>query len=164
VASETIRVRGSVRASSATSAAPRRRASPFTTLRTISQATTDGDTNLRITNNTVASIDDDAGGGAGVIPGIEVTTNAATNGDIFLTISGNGSTGINEDGILVRQATVNNTFSLEDFAGNGTVAADVEAYLEGQNSATARVRTGGSVVSYTTMNLNNTNTPAPLTP
>ena len=29
---------------------------------------------------------------------------------------------------------------------------------------TARVRTGGSVVNYTTMNFNNTNTPAPLTP
>jgi hypothetical protein len=131
----------------------------------ISQATTDGDTNLRITNNTIASIDDDAGGGAGVIPGINVTTNAATNGDIFLTISGNSSTGINEDGILVRQATANNTYSLEDFAGNGAVSADVDTYLEAQNpGTTARVRTGGSVVSYTTMNLNNTNTPAPLTP
>ena len=35
--------------------------------------------------------------------------------------------------ILVRQATLNNTFSLEDFAGNGTVVADVEAYLVAQN-------------------------------
>jgi hypothetical protein len=132
-------------------------------VRIISQAATDGDTHLRITNNTVASIDDDAGGGLGVIPGIEVTTNASTNGDIFLTISGNSSTGINEDGILVRQATVNNAFSLEDFAGNGTVAGDVDAYLEGQNpGTTARVRTGGSVVNYTSMNFNNANTPAPL--
>jgi uncharacterized repeat protein (TIGR01451 family) len=124
----------------------------------------DGDTHLRITNNTIASIDDDEGGGAGVIPGINVTTNAGTNGDIFLTISGNTSAGINEDGILVRQATVNNTFSLEDFAGNGTIAADVEAYLESLNSSTARVRTGGSVVNYSSMNLNNTNTPAPFSP
>ena len=53
----------------------------------------DGDTHLRITNNTIASIDDDEGGGAGIIPGINVTTNAATNGDIFLTISGNATHG-----------------------------------------------------------------------
>ena len=119
---------------------------------------------LRITNNTIASIDDDEGGGAGVIPGIEVTTNAATNGDIFLTMTGNTSTGINEDGILIRQATLNNTFLLEDFAGNGTVAADVDAYLTALNTSTVRVRTGGSVVNYGTMNNNNTNTPAPVSP
>ncbi len=125
----------------------------------------DGDTHLRITNNTIASIDDDAGAGAGVIPGINVTTNAATNGDILLTISGNTASSINEDGILVRQATLNNTYSLEDFAGDGTNSAAVDSYLEGQNpGTTARVRTGGSVVNYTSQNLNNTNAPAPLTP
>jgi VCBS repeat-containing protein len=134
-------------------------------IRIISQSTADDDVHLRISNNTVASIDDDGGGGAGVIPGIEVTTNAATNGDIFLTINANTSTGINEDGILVRQATLNNTFSLEDFAGNGTIANDVDAYLEAQNpGTTARVRSGGSVVNYSTMNQNNANTPAPVTP
>ena len=125
----------------------------------------DGDTHLRITNNTVASIDDDEGGGAGVIPGIQVTTNAATNGDIFLTLTGNTSTGINEEGVLLRQATANNTFQIEDLSpASGATGPQVEAFLEGLNTSTVRVRTGGSVVQYTAMNNNNTNTPAPLTP
>ena len=60
---------------------------------------------------------------------------------------------------------MNNTYALEDFAGNGTIANDVENYLEAQNpGTTARVRTGGSVTNYTSQNLNNSNTPAPVTP
>ena len=125
----------------------------------------DGDTHLRITNNTVASIDDDEGGGAGVIPGINVTTNAATNGDIFLTLTGNTSTGINEEGVLLRQATANNTFQIEDLVpASGATGPQIETFLEGLNSSTVRVRIGGSVVQYTAMNNNNTNTPAPVTP
>jgi CSLREA domain-containing protein/uncharacterized repeat protein (TIGR01451 family) len=135
-------------------------------IRVISQATSgDGDVHLRITNNTVASIDDNAGGGFGVIYGIEVTTNAATNGDIFADIRANDSHNVNAFDIRVRQATLNNTFSLEDFAGTGTSAPSVEAFLAAQNPlCTTNVRTGGSVVNYTSHNLNNTNTPAPLTP
>ena len=135
-------------------------------IRIISQATAgDGDVHLRVTNNTVDSIDDNEGGGAGVIYGIEVTTNAATNGDIFADIRGNDSDNVNAFDIRVRQATANNTFALEDFAGNGTVAAQVEAFLAAQNPlSTTNVRVGGSIVNYTSQNLNNTDTPAPLTP
>jgi hypothetical protein len=134
-------------------------------LRFLGQTAADGDLHLRITNNTITDIDDDAGGGAGIIPGIEVTTNNPSSHDIFLDLRANDSANINEADILVRQATLNNTFSIEDLTGSGTTASNVEAFLVAQNPGnTARVRTGSSVVNYTTMNLNNTNTPAPLTP
>jgi hypothetical protein len=110
-------------------------------------------------------IDDDGGGGNGIIPGIEVTTNSSSSHDIFLDLRDNDSSNVNEADILVRQASLANTFSIEDLTGSGTTASNVESFLVTQNPGnTARVRTGGSVVNYTTMNLNNTNTPAPLTP
>ena len=130
----------------------------------IGQTAADGDLHLRITNNQILSIDDNVG--SGIVYGIEVTTNSPSSHDTFLTISGNDSfsVGAGQD-IRVRQATLNNTFALEDFAGNGTVFTDVEAYLLAQNPGnTTDVRTGGSVVNYTSMNNNNTNTPAPFTP
>ena len=131
----------------------------------IGQTVADGDLHLRITNNIVDSIDDDEGGGLGVIYGIEVTTNAGTSHDVFADIRNNDSASINAQDIRVRQSNAAVTFAIEDFSGNGMLDTSVESFLVTQNPGnTADVRTGGSIVNYTSMNLNNTNTPAPLTP
>lgn len=64
----------------------------------------------------------------------------------------NDSFNINAHDISVRQATLNNIFALESFAGNGTIAADVEAFLGAQNPGnTTSVRTDFSVVNYTSV-------------
>jgi Bacterial Ig domain/Cadherin domain len=110
----------------------------------------DGDTALQITSNIIREIEDDAGAGQGVIYGIEVTTNTGGSYDVCLDARNNDSANINAHDIRVRQATANNTFQLEGFAGDGTVASQVEAFLATQNPAnTTNVRTGGSVVMYT---------------
>jgi hypothetical protein len=132
-------------------------------IQVIGQTAADGDLHLQVTNNLVEQIEDDAGGGpggAGVIYGIEVTTNNPSSHDICLDARNNDSMNINAFDIRVRQATINNTFDLEGFAGNGTVAAQVEAFLATQNPGnTTNVRTGGSVVNYTA---GNCTTPTPL--
>jgi|GEM_PF-2319857 len=133
----------------------------------ISQSTANAQTHLRITNNNISSIDDDAGGGFGAIPGINIVTNNSTNGDIYLTLTNNASTSLGgEEHVVIRQATTDNTFLIEDLPGGaGTNAALVEAHLETQNpGTTVRIRTVSSVVNYGTMNNNNSNTPAPFTP
>jgi hypothetical protein len=111
----------------------------------------DGDVAVQVTNNTVDQIEDDAGMGAGVVYGIEITTNTGGSYDVCLHIQDNNSFNINAHDIRVRQATLNNTFALENFNGvGGNVAATVEAFLVAQNPlCTANVRTGGSVVNYT---------------
>ena len=125
--------------------------------------TADGDLHLRVTDNQISSIDDNVGGGGSLIYGIEISATGLH--DMFLTMTGNDSFGVNVEDIRIRQQTNNSTFALEDFAGTGTLATSVEAYLVAQNPGnTADVRTGGSVVNYTTMDNNNTNTPAPFTP
>jgi hypothetical protein len=94
------------------------------------------------------------------IYGIEVTTNTGGSYDVCLDAQDNDSFNINAHDIRVRQATANNTFQLEGFGGNGTVAAQVEAFLATENPGnTTNVRTGGSVVNYTG---GSCNTPAPL--
>ena len=131
----------------------------------ISQSTVNAQTHLRITNNTVNSIDDDVGGGAGPIPAVNVVTNTSTNGDIYLTLTGNNLIGLNEQGVVMRQASADNTFQIEDLTpAAGATQAQVEAFLEGLNTSSVRIRTVSSVVQYTAMNFNNTNTPAPFTP
>ena len=134
-------------------------------IRAVGQGAPDGDLHLRITDNDVLSMEDHNGGGLSLLYGIEVTTTGGSH-DIFLTIAGNDSTGLNgAEDIRIRQANNNNTFALEDFAGTGTSFADVESYLVAQNPGnTADVRTTTSVVNYTTMNLDMLNTPQPLTP
>jgi hypothetical protein len=122
-------------------------------IRVIGQTAADGNLDIQITNNVVAEIEDDAGGGpggAGIIYGIEVTTNNPSSHDICLDMRNNDSININAHDIRVRQATLNNTFALEGFGGNGTIAAQVESFLATQNPGnTTNVRTGGSVVNYT---------------
>jgi hypothetical protein len=112
----------------------------------------DGKIDVRVTNNLVDQIEDNAGGGFGIVYGIEITSNNDTSYDICLDAANNDSSNINAHDIRVRQGTAAVTFDLEGFIGNGTVAADVEAYLAARNPGnTTNVRTGGSVVQYTSV-------------
>ncbi len=122
----------------------------------------DGDLAVQITNNVILSIDDNGGGGFGVLYGIEVTQNNTTAYDYCVDMRNNDSSNVNTRDSRVRQGSAANTFQLEGFGGTGTSAASVEAFLATQNPGnTTNVRTGGSVVMYTS---GSCTTPAPTGP
>ena len=121
-------------------------------IQVIGQTVADGNLHLQLTNNLIEQIEDDGGGGAGVIYGVEVTTNTGTSHDICLDARLNDSFNINAHDIRVRQSNALVTFDIEGLTGSGTTAANVEAFLVAQNPGnTANVRTGASIVNYTSV-------------
>jgi hypothetical protein len=121
-------------------------------IQVIGQTAADGNLDIQITNNNIAEIEDNGGGGAGVIYGIEVTTNAGTSHDICLDARTNDSFNINAHDIRVRQSNAAVTFAIEGLTGSGASDVNVENYLVSQNPGnTADVRTGGSIVNFTSV-------------
>jgi hypothetical protein len=118
--------------------------------------TGDGDLHLQLTNNVIDQVEDDVGGG--ISDGIRVLTATGSLHDLCLDARSNDSFKIGSgDELQLRQSNTEVVFAIEGFAGNGTVAADVEAYLDGQNplfnpaDGGTRVRTVASVVNYTSV-------------
>jgi hypothetical protein len=126
--------------------------------------TGDGNLNVQLTNNVIAEVEDDVGGG--ISDGIRVLTATGSLHDICLDARNNDSFQINGDDLQLRQSNTGVVFDIEGLTGSGTSAANVEAYLDGQNplftpaAGGTRVRTVASVVNYTSVA--NCTTPTPL--
>jgi len=120
--------------------------------------TGDGDLHLQLTNNVIDQVEDDVGGG--ISDGIRVLTATGSLHDICLDARANDSFKIGAgagDELQLRQSNAGVVFAIEGLTGSGTSAANVEAYLDGQNplfnpaDGGTRVRTVASVVNYTSV-------------
>jgi hypothetical protein len=120
--------------------------------------TGDGDLHLQLTNNVIDQVEDDAGGG--ISDGIRVLTATGSLHDICLDARNNDSFKIGAgvgDELQLRQSNAGVVFDIEGLTGSGTTAANVEAYLDGQNplfnpaDGGTRVRTVASIVNYTSV-------------
>ena len=128
--------------------------------------TGDGDLHLQLTNNVIDQVEDDVGGG--ISDGIRILTGSSSPHDICLDARHNDSFKIGAgagDELQLRQSNTGVVFAIEGLTGSGTSAADVEAYMDGQNplfnpaDGGTRVRTVASVVNYTSVA--NCTTPTP---
>jgi hypothetical protein len=120
--------------------------------------TGDGDLHLQLTNNLIDQVEDDVGGG--ISDGIRILTGTGSLHDICLDARNNdsfkiGATAADGDELQLRQSNTGVVFGIEGLTGDGTNAANVEAYVNGQNplfnpaNGGTRVRTVASVVNYT---------------
>ena len=118
--------------------------------------TGDGDLHIQITNNVIEQVEDNVGGG--ISDGMRVLTATGSLHDICLDARNNDSFNIGgADDLQLRQSNAGVVFAIEGLAGSGTTAANVEAFLDGQNplftpaSGGTRVRTVASVVNFTSV-------------